>query len=60
MRARPLERFLYELSVRLGVVVDELEHLTIPQLARYAVVLTGREPAGDVEAKLLKVFGPRG
>jgi hypothetical protein len=52
------------LSVRLGVLLPEVEKLEMPVLRQYLAFLTepaatpqAAEPAADVELQLRKVFG---
>lgn len=59
--ARPLRRVLIGLSVRLGVIVTELERLPLGVIAEYLAVLNGKKPQPDVEAQLMNIFGkPQG
>lgn len=61
--ARPLRRALLALSVRLGVLVTEVERLPMPVIAEYIALLRGEEldnakaQSGDVEQDLMRIFG---
>lgn len=48
---------LLGLSLRLGVLVTEVERLPIPVIAEYMAFLNPAEPEPNVEADLMRVFG---
>jgi hypothetical protein len=55
--ARPLRRVIVDLSIRLGIIVTELERLPIGYIAEYIARLSDKKPSADVQSRLLAVFG---
>jgi hypothetical protein len=55
--ARPLRRVLIDLSIRLGVIVTELEKLPVGVIAEYIARLSDKKPVQGVEAQARAVFG---